>query len=518
MAEFDIAQTRKSLFDALLDARDRFGRNRIALEDLERQPVSFGRLVLAALVLGRKLAGLTKERERVAVLLPNVQGVAVTLFGLNAFGRVPVLLNFTAGLKNLKAACEIARIETIVTSRRFVEQGKLDDVIEALGEGRRVLFLEEVRASITSLDKLRGLVESWFARWVHGKAGVKPDDPAVILFTSGSEGRPKGVVLSNANLVANAYQVKAHAGDVLTPEDVFFNPLPVFHSFGLTAGLLTPLLNGMKTVLYPTPLHYRQIPKLIAGTRATIVLATDTFLQGYARAADENDLASVRYVIAGAERVKDETRRLWARHGTVILEGYGATECAPVIAVNLPESNRPGSVGGFLPGIEWRLDPVEGIHEGGRLHVRGPNVMKGYLDLEKPGEIDPPQEGWHDTGDIVAVDGEIATICGRAKRFAKVGGEMVSLAAIEAMTQSLWPDCNHVVVAIPDPRKGEQIVLMTDKPDADRDILLAHARAQGFPELWVPKAILVASIPVLGSGKTDYAAAVEMARRLQPML
>ncbi|MGO4573905.1 AMP-binding protein [Microvirga sp. 2TAF3] len=519
MAEFDIASTRKSLFGALLDARDRFGRNKVALEDLERQPVTYGRLVLAALVLGRKLAGLTAPRETVGVLLPNVQGIAVTLFGLNAFGRVPAFLNFTAGIKNLKAACEIGPIRTIVTSRRFIEQGKLDDVIAALGEGREIVWLEDVRATITSLDKLRALVDSWMARRVHAKASVDPDDPGVVLFTSGSEGRPKGVVLSNANLVANAYQVKAHAGDVLTPDDVFFNPLPIFHSFGLTAGLLTAVLNGMKTVLYPSPLHYRQIPKLIAGTRATIVLATDTFLQGYARAAGENDLASVRYVIAGAERVKDETRKLWSAHGTVILEGYGATECAPVIAVSLPDRNRTGSVGPLLPGIAWRLDPVEGIHEGGRLSVRGPNVMKGYLDPDHPGKVDPPPEGWHDTGDIVSIgDDGMVTILGRAKRFAKVAGEMVSLAAIETVAQSLWPAFNHVVVALPDPRKGEQIVLITDKPDADRDALLAHAREQGFPELWVPKAILVSSIPVLGSGKTDYPAAVEMARRLQAML
>ncbi|MFL5163554.1 MAG: AMP-binding protein, partial [Microvirga sp.] len=260
MAEFDIARTRKTLFGALLDARDSFGRNKVALEDLERQPITFGRLVLGSLVLGRKLASLTKEREPIGVLLPNVQAIAVTLFGLNAFGRVPAFLNFTAGLKNLRAACEVGEIGTIVTSRRFVEQGKLDDLIEALSEGRRILWLEDVRAEITSLDKLRGLVDSWIARRIHAGAKVQPDDPAVLLFTSGSEGVPKGVVLSNANLVANAYQVKALAGDVLKDDDVFFDPLPIFHSFGLTAGLLTAVLNGMKSVLYPSPLHYRQIP------------------------------------------------------------------------------------------------------------------------------------------------------------------------------------------------------------------------------------------------------------------
>lgn len=518
MAEFDLARTRKTLFTALLDARDTFGRNKVALEDLERQPITFGRLVLGALVLGRKLAGLTGERETVGVLLPNVQAIVVTLFGLNAFGRVPAFLNFTSGIKNLKAACEIAGIKTIVTSRRFVEQGKLDDIVEALGEGRRILWLEDVRETLTSFNKLRGVLDSWMARRVHAHAKSSPDDPAVLLFTSGTEGTPKGVVLSNANLVANAYQVKALAGDILTPDDVFFDPLPIFHSFGLTAGLLTAILNGMKSVLYPSPLHYRQIPKLVAGTGATFMLGTDTFLQGYARAAGENDLASVRYVIAGAERVKDETRALWAKHGAVILEGYGATECSPVISVSLPDRNRPGSAGPFLPGIEWRLDTVEGIHEGGRLHVRGPNVMKGYLDPARPEHVVPPAGGWHDTGDIVTVDDGLVTIRGRAKRFAKIGGEMVSFAAIETMIQDLWHDFNHVVVALPDPRKGEQLVLVTDKPDADRDVLLTHAREQGFPELWVPKAILVSGIPVLGSGKIDYAATTEMARRLQAML
>jgi len=514
---FDAASARATLFGALLEARDRFGANTPALEDPERNPLTYGRLVLGALVLGRKLAAITRPKERVGVLLPSVQGVAVVIFGLNAHGRVPAMLNFTAGVKNLLAACDLAGVETILTSRRFVEQGKLDDLVATLGETRRIVWLEEVRASLTSLDKIFGFLDRVRARSLARSRAV-PDDPAVILFTSGSEGAPKGVVLSNANLVGNARQIAAHAAGALTRQDILFNPLPVFHSFGLTAGLLVGLLNGMRVVLYPSPLHYRQVPKLIGAAKATIVFATDTFLQGYFRAAGERDLASVRYVIAGAERVKDETRRMWAEYGTAILEGYGATECSPVIAVNLPDRNRPGSVGPFLPGIEWRLDPVAGITEGGRLQVRGPNVMLGYLDPDAPDGLARPKEGWHDTGDIVTVEDGFVIIRGRAKRFAKIGGEMVSLAAVETMVQGLWPECNHVVVAMPDARKGEQIVLVTDKADADRDALIAHARAEGFSELWVPRAILVAAIPVLGSGKIDYAATAEMAAKLRPIL
>jgi acyl-[acyl-carrier-protein]-phospholipid O-acyltransferase/long-chain-fatty-acid--[acyl-carrier-protein] ligase len=516
--DFAAAQTQTTLFGALLDARDRYGRGKVVLEDPERRPLTYGRLVLGAFVLGRKLAAISEPGERIGVLLPNMQGLAIIIFGLNALGRVSALLNFTAGIKNLRAACDLAQIRTIITSRRFVEHGKLDDVVAGLGEGRRIVWVEDVRASVTSFAKVRAVLDGLRARAVHAGAKILPDDPAVVLFTSGSEGVPKGVVLSNANLVANARQIKAHAGDAITPEDTFFNPLPMFHSFGLTAGLLTPILNGIKAVLYPSPLHYRQVPKLIASTKATVLLATDTFLQGYARAADAQDLRSVRLVIAGAERVKDETRRLWDRSGTIVLEGYGATECSPVIACNLPDRNRHGSVGPFLPGIEWRLDPVEGIHSGGRLVVRGPNVMKGYLDRDAPGGLVVPENGWHDTGDIVTVEESFVVIRGRAKRFAKIAGEMVSLAAVEAMVQGLWPEDTHVVIALPDPRKGEQIVLVTDRPTADRDALLTHARNQGFSELWLPKAMLSAQIPVLGSGKVDYAATLEMVRRLRPML
>jgi acyl-[acyl-carrier-protein]-phospholipid O-acyltransferase / long-chain-fatty-acid--[acyl-carrier-protein] ligase len=518
MAAFDPAGARVTLFQALLDAKRRFGRSKVALEGPERQPLTFGRLVLGALVLGRELARQTARGEHVGIFLPNVPATAVALFGLNAFGRVPAMLNFTAGIANLQAACEVAGLETIVTSRRFVEQGKLEEAVAALGDGRRILWLEDVREAVTSLSKALGVLSTLFAGPVHQRAGMQADDPALILFTSGSEGRPKAVVLSSTNLVSNAFQVKAHAGEALQPSDIFFNPLPLFHSFGLTAGLLTAVLNGMKAVLYPTPLHYRQIPKLIGATGATVLLATDTFVQGYARAAGEDDLASVRYVIAGAERVKDETRRLWDRFGTLILEGYGATECSPVIAVNVPDRNRPGTVGMILPGIEWRLEPVEGIQEGGRLFVHGPNVMLGYLQAGARGTIVPPQGGWHDTGDIVTVEEGFVRIRGRAKRFAKIGGEMVSLAAVEAMVQSLWPEKSHVVVALPDPRKGEQLVLVTDQADADRERLIDHAKRQGFPELWMPKAILVASVPVMGSGKIDYPATIEMARNLRPLL
>lgn len=517
--DFDAQGARITLFRALLQAVKRHGRNRIALEDPQRQPISYGRLVLGALVLGRKLASVTAPGDRVGLMLPNVQGMAVALFGLSAYGRVPALLNFTSGLKNLKAAAGLADLATIVTSRRFVEQAKLDDEIAALGEGRQIVYLEEIREQISSLDKALGALASvapGLAMRAH-KAG--PDDPAIILFTSGTEGKPKGVVLSHANIVSNAHQIFALAAGFLSERDIFMNALPAFHSFGLTAGMLLPLFHGMKVVLYPSPLHYKQVPKLIGDTGCTFLLSTDTFLQGYARAADPDDLRSVRYVVAGAERVKPQTREMWQPYGTTILEGYGCTECSPVLACNTPVASRAGSVGRLLPGIEAKLEPVEGISEGGRLCVRGPNVMLGYLSTDRPGEIAPPEGGWHDTGDIVAMDGGFVSIKGRAKRFAKLGGEMVSLAAVESMIAGLWPGFNHVVVGLPDARKGEQLVLVTEMPNADKRALQEAAKAQGFPELWVPRAILVTgAIPVLGNGKIDYGGTRELALTMRPLL
>ncbi len=518
---FDPATIGTTLFGALLETIERHGAERSALEDVERKPITYGRLVVGALVLGRALAKRTRRSETVGVLLPNVNGLGVLIFALNAFGRVPAMLNFTAGARNLKSAILTGAIRQVITSRRFIRMSNLEKVLEELaamevapGRKLEIAYLEDIGKSIGALAKVRGLIASKFARAVHKRYALAPHQPAVVLFTSGTEGTPKGVVLSNANLVANARQIFAHADGFLTSNEIVLNPLPMFHSYGLTAATLMPLLSGMKVVLYPSPLHYKEIPKLIGATKATVLFATDTFLQGYARNADAGDLKSVRYVIAGAEKIKDQTRAMWAKYGTTILEGYGATECAPVVACSLPDRTKPGSVGPLLPGIEARLEPVAGIDAGGRLVVRGPNVMAGYLHADKPGVLVPPKDGWHDTGDIVDIDAAgLVSIRGRAKRFAKIGGEMISLAAVEAMVTTLWPEQNHVVLSLPDDRKGEQLVLVTEHKGAQRSDLLAVAKAQGVPELWVPRQILVVDqIPVMATGKTDFVATSDLIR------
>ena len=510
----------RNLPEALLGARRKAGGKAIALEDPERAPLSFDRLILGALVLGREVSRDAPKGGRIGLLLPNVNGMAVTLFGLWFHGRVPVMLNFTAGLKNLRSACRTAELRVVITSRRFVDTAKLDEVVAGLSENVRIVYLEDVRQRLTSVGKLAGVAKVPFAGWLARAANRSPDEPAVVLFTSGSEGEPKGVVLSHRNLLANAFQIQGFGDGYFRPDEVVFNPLPVFHSFGLTAGLLFGLLSGYRVVLYPSPLHYKQVPKLVGETKATILFGTDTFLVGYARAAEADDLRTVRLIVAGAEKVKDETRRLWQPFGAIILEGYGCTECSPVIACNHPLANRPGTVGPVLPGIRWRLRRVPGIEEGGRLIVEGPNVMLGYLLASAPGKLQPAPADGHDTGDIVVVgEGDALAIRGRAKRFAKIGGEMVSLAAVEALAAGLWPEATHVGVSLPDPKKGEQIVLVSDRPDADRQALIARAKAEGVSELYVPRAVLVVNaVPVLGSGKVDYAGATELVKTMRTMI
>ena len=521
---FDLARTRTTLFSGVIEAAATHGGEKVILEDADGTSLTYTRLIVASLVLGGRIKKFTRAGENVGVLLPNAAGLAVTLLGLNAYDRVAAILNFTAGKKALRSAVRTAQLRTVLTSKRFVEAGNLQELIAALSETEyapgaktRIVYLEDVRAGIGIVDKLSGAARALLASRIYRPAPQKADKPAVILFTSGTEGAPKGVVLTNANLLANAQQSIAHLSGVLVPSDILLNPLPMFHSFGLTAGTLVPLFAGVKCVLYPSPLHYRQVAKLIEKVKATWIVSTDTFLAGYARAAEPGQLASLNYAVAGAERVKEPTRQLWGKSGAVLLEGYGVTETAPVLACNLPNNNRDGTVGRLLPGIEARLEEVPGLNDGKRLFVRGPNVMAGYLLADNPGVVVAPQGGWHDTGDIVTMDDGYVAIRGRAKRFAKLGGEMVSLAAVETLACGLWSDAQHVVLSFPDPRKGEQLLLVTDKPDASKDALLAHARREGFPDLWVPKEILVvAAVPVLASGKVDLQATVAMAQKARP--
>ena len=500
---YDPARARRTLFSALADARQQFGRSRAIITDGDERTLTYEEIVRAALALGHALKDGTKRGEAVGVLLPTGIGSVIAVLALTAYGRVPAMLNFTAGEQGIRTALKMAKVKRVVTAHRFIEVGKFESLEAWLKGAATMVYLEEVREKLSLFDKLTAAVGSVAPALVATR--VSPDAPAVILFTSGTEGEPKGVALSHANILANVEQVRAHIQ--FFPNDVVFNPLPTFHSFGLTVGAFMPLYLGVKAVLHPTPRQPHEIVRRIKEHGATILLATDTFVSQYARVAEAEELSSLRLAVCGAERLREETRQLFRRKYTVeLLEGYGVTEAAPVVAANQSGMNRAGTVGHLLPAIDRRVEPVEGIRDGGRLFIKGPNIMLGYMQADRPGEIVPPADGWHDTGDIVAIDEDgYVSIRGRLKRFAKVGGESVSLSVVENCASALWPDHAHAAIAIPDGRKGESIVLVTTNPQASRSDLLVWVQNHGVPELAVPRRIIrVNDLPVLGSGKVDY--------------
>ncbi|MCM8735712.1 acyl-[ACP]--phospholipid O-acyltransferase [Azospirillum sp. A1-3] len=501
----------ETLMLALLDARRKAGAREEAVQDGDFSTLSYRALAARALVLGRILTRGTEADEPVGVLLPTASPTAAVFFGLAAHGRPAAMLNFTAGPDAVKAACRAAGVRRIVTSAQFIERARLGALVEALAADHAIIHLEEVKRGLRLGDKLRALAALVVPERLLPPQG-SGDDIAAILFTSGSEGAPKGVALSHGNLLANMAQVASVVD--FNRQDVVFNCLPVFHSFGLTGGMLLPILNGVKTVLYPNPRHVRLIPELVYQTNATVLFGTDFFLNAWARSADPYDYRSLRLVFAGAERLQDETRRIYTERLRVhLLEGYGTTETAPVIAVNTPARFRPGSVGQALPGIETELVAVPGVDAGGRLRVRGPNVMKGYLHADRPGVIQPPQDGWHDTGDIVKIDADgFIRIVGRVKRFAKVAGEMIPLGLVEELASLADPDATHAAVALADAKRGERIVLATTSVVLARDALVAAARSRGAPEIAIPRDILrIDAVPLLGTGKTDYPAVTRFA-------
>jgi acyl-[acyl-carrier-protein]-phospholipid O-acyltransferase / long-chain-fatty-acid--[acyl-carrier-protein] ligase len=516
---FRTSRIDRTLWQALLDARSVHGGGRKIMEDIQRQPVSYDQIITRSFVLGRKLAQLTLGQKNVAVLLPNAVSCIYSVFGLLATGRIPAMLNFSTGAINMSAACTAAEVRSIITSRRFIEAAEMEEDIKLLSQNNKIIYLEDVRDSVALKDKLFGVIANRFPEWAlkSSRAPTNVNEAAITLFTSGSEGVPKGVVLSHRNLNANWLQVAARIA--FTPQDKIFNALPVFHAFGLTGGLMLPLLGGVNCFLYPSPLHYKIIPEMCYDTNATALFGTDTFLTGYARAANPYDFFNMRLVVAGAERVKPETREIWMeKFGLRILEGYGATECSPVLSCNTPMHYRSGSVGRLLDAVEYKLEKVPGIEVGGRLFVKGPNIMLGYLRADNPGIVEAPPNGWYDTGDIVSVDEHrFVTILGRAKRFSKIAGEMVSLTAIEAKLQTLYPDLSHAVVAVSDKKKGEQLVMFTTLDKPDRKKIADGLRSLGVSDLMIPKNIFqLESMPMLGSGKTDYVTVARMAKEKVP--
>lgn len=503
-----------TLFKAFIEATDFAGRGARALEDMTRKPMSYGKLLIASFLLGKKLADKSDKDEYVGVMLPNINICAAVLFALISHTRVPAMINFTSGIKNIIDSCKAAKIKSVVTSRQFVVKAQLESIVEALeNKNIRLIYLEDLK--ITALDKIIALVQSFFPYRAYKVIDPEqnPNKPAIVLFTSGSEGSPKGVVLSHRNINANRMQLSTLLN--FDTQDKFFNALPLFHSFGMVCGFFLPILNSLSIFLYPSPLHFKIIPELVYDRNATVFFATDTFLAAYAKMAHRYDFHNIKYIGIGGEKLKDETFKIWSeKFGIRIIEAYGTTEASPVVTMNSPMYYKRGSVGRPVPGLEYKLEKVEGIEEGGRLLIKGDNVMLGYLKASAPGKIEALKDGWYDTGDILAFDEEnFATIKGRAKRFAKIAGEMISMTAVELALKKLWPDNLTALVRLPDEKRGEQLIAYTDNPQASLKQIQDYFKKQGFSELWVPKKVeILEKMLLMGTGKIDYPALEKLAK------
>ena len=452
------------------------------IEDITRIPNSYKDIIIKSFVLGKYFQKQTMPGEPVALLLPNSIAALCSFFGLTAYERVPVMLNFSVGAQNMVSMCKTAMVKKVITSLKFVKTAKLESAVEVMkANGVEVVYLESLAKKISLLNKIGAYVRYKLKRVPHKDGGSKK---AAILFTSGSEGAPKAVVLSHANILSNIKQMSSI--ETINITDTVFNALPMFHSFGLTVGTLFPVLEGSKLFLYPSPLHYRVVAEIVYEIGATIMFGTDTFFRGYGKIAHPFDFHNVRFMFGGAEAIKPDTRNMWMeRLGIRVMEAYGSTECSPVVCANNRIFNRFGSIGKLLPAIEHRIVPVDGIEKGGELVVKGPNVMLGYIMPDKPGVLAPLEDGWYHTGDVVEID-EIGFVYikDRIKRFAKIGGEMVSLNAVQEMVckayEWMGAEFQYGVVAIPHESKGEQIVLVTNNKQVTQEVIHDYIKNNGL--------------------------------------
>ncbi|WCK57317.1 AMP-binding protein (plasmid) [Aneurinibacillus sp. Ricciae_BoGa-3] len=432
------------------------------------------------------------QEERVGVLLPTSIAGMSTIFGLLHSGRTPAILNSSMDASTLCSCLTTGDIKTIVTSRTFIKKGRFEELIKEVAKQAKIVYLEDLKECMTLTLKLQVLANQ------NQPVTSKASD--ILLFTSGSEGTPKGVLLTHNNIFANIQQARVSVD--FTSQDKLMNALPIFHSFGLILTFLCPLCH-VPTYLIPSPLLYKAIPALTYEKNGTILFGTSTFLSAYGRNADAFDFSRLRYVFCGAEKLQDAVRTQWMeKFGVRILEGYGLTETAPILALQTPLLYKKGTLGCLLPGVRYRLEPVEGVEEGGKLQIQAPNLMRGYL-LAGQGFVPTPE--WFDTGDIVKMDkDEYLSIQGRAKRFVKVGGEMVSLAVVEEYAKQAIGDGTFVAIRILDNKKGERIELVTTSESATKERLREYWKEHNYSNLSFPSRFhIVKEIPLLGSGKVD---------------
>ncbi len=492
------------------------------IDGMDKSVLRFDKLLAVAIALSRIIKAET-QAKRVGIILPPGKGGLLANVAVLLAGKVPVNLNFTAGDKAVASSIKQAGLDKFITADPFVRKlssfswppnKQLILIDRVLPAAKKKIILWLVLSKIFSAGMLASLLK------VPRKGG---SEEAVLLFTSGSSGEPKGVVLSHRNILANVNQFGARID--LKSSDRVLGCLPLFHSFGCTVTLWYPMIEGVSLVTFPSPLETAKLANLIEKHKISLVIATPTFLRGYLRKATRDQFASVKMVITGAEKLPEKVADSFKeRFGLPVYEGYGLTETSPVSNVNIPDpdgddrspalpNHRPGSVGLFIPGMAVRItdpdtqEPLP-VHSPGMIWLRGANIFEGYLGQpEKTAEV--IQNGWFMTGDIGRVDEDgFLFIEGRLSRFSKIGGEMVPHETIEeAINKALGHEDDErkiAVVGVPDEAKGEALILLSSDPEVDLASLREKLSAAGIPALWVPKKIVdVEEIPILASGKLD---------------
>ncbi|HTS10538.1 MAG TPA: acyl-[ACP]--phospholipid O-acyltransferase [Candidatus Limnocylindrales bacterium] len=492
---------------------------RFAMGDKRRPRMKWGGALLASILLARRLRSVWAGQEMVGILLPPSVPGALVNYAATLSGKIPVNLNYTASNETLASCADQCNLQTVITTKLLLEKIPL----QVPG---KTIFLEEAAASPRLGEKLMALL-LWFLPgwWLERSLSAgRPrtlDDLATVIFSSGSTGEPKGVMLTHYNIASNIEQVAQTF--MLDRRDCLLGVLPFFHSFGFTVTLWMPAVLGVAVAYHPSPLDLTAVSELVRDYRVTFLLATPTFLQAYMRRCSPEDFGSLQYVVVGAEKLPDRVALAFEdRFGIRPLEGYGATECSPVVAVNTRDFRAPGfrqvgakrgHIGHPLPGISIRIvDPETGqpVPGGtpGLLLVRGPNVMKGYLGRpDKTAEV--LRDGWYVTGDIAAEDDDgFLTITDRLSRFSKIGGEMVPHIKVEEKLQDLAgaAEQRFVVTGVPDGKKGERLVVLHTLSPEEIKSTLEHLPEAGLPNLWTPRPnqfFHVDELPHLGTGKLD---------------
>ncbi len=503
---------------------------RMAMADLTSGQLSYFKALVGSIIFARKLKQRLDNQKMVGVLVPPTVGGALTNLALQFMGRVAVNLNYTASSETMQSCAEQCNITQVLTSKKFLERLPLDVPGEPV-------FLEDIKDSVTKKDRILGILYALFApHWFLCRSLGAPkrteDDLATVIFSSGSEGQPKGIMLTHRNIMS---QVETIASWVPHhSESCVLAFLPFFHSFGFSVTLWMALLNNVRCVYHPNPLEPRILGNLVKKYKCTLVIGTSTFLQGFIRRCTPEQMESLEMVIAGAEKLPNRVRDAFQRKfGVEPLEGYGATECAPIISVSTPDFTCPGffthyckrgSIGRPLPGESLRVvDPDTGAllsrNEPGLLQVKGPNVMRGYLNQpEKTASV--LKDGWYSTGDIAAVDETgFITITDRLARFSKIAGEMVPHNKVETLLHDLLGLTEQAlaVTSVPDTQKGERLVVLHTLSEEQLDTLLNELHHSTLPNLWRPRAnafYCIDEIPVLGTGKMDLKAVKQLALAL----